>query len=954
MSISLVELLQKKNISYNYFINSKLRFNENIQEHAKWLFNTILSVPYPGSPDTDIVRKDHGLQHVARAAIYVPIFANLYSQFQGENLPKLTNDDIKLLQIGALFHDAGREAEGEDKWDCDSAALCYFYLTLVLNVSRSRAIQIAEAIANKDLHEDGYFKLCENDGEIGWQIVQAPDSKSIYQKLIHDPDCADIIRVERTFEKEYLDFYQDIAASNPNALNILNETLNEVKAFIASQGDKYSEQNVDVKKQFEHENGFSTILELADKDFKLLSKLYHEIVPDAPKITQQVETVKTTHDRNEDEELRKFSKTLLQRLEYIAQLKGNANKPSSETGLKITSPLTQTQAYLKLKLGSEFSNDPDKDVDNFINNYSMLKEKLIDPHFLKVIKENVRNEIEHADKTVFYHATESGIGFLNDILTEFRRQLFYMGEGRNVVVLRAFDDIFKEITTLDNFVDVFSASGRKKINNNVGNYQHYALSANPTLFSNDGNTNSSTLFIFHEGKSLLPPNINDILLTFLTQMGVKLPIENLTNLFKQFLQQDDRILYQIFMSDDVVNELDYSSRNFGELDHHRKHDESNSEDKCACASFPIKVLRESPERFHEIIGHDVNTLQTRIFLKPDQMYHSDKVITFKSRRRDIPPEIISEYERNLKQIVEDVLTESFASCTFAASTGIPKASSMFFRKPPTQVTHAHMYQKIFDRPLPKSALEETMCLAIRYGCSNFISKPAESKMLILNAHQKLLYLGTGAAPVYFAAFSNMSDQQIEFSTTLISQFVASGKSKWHTTTVLNEYLNYVTDDYVPDNKSSEDVIKCVNLINKTSKENDFIMLTIFKLLQKMKYNDLDKNANLIERIVNNFTYKDYNTLDSIFEAIEKLDENCFEQVLTHAYDVFTYYKPSNNNEILDFFTRYQNISSKEINDVILTISNSTYKVNANLTLKDLLPMIEERSFISVSITPDLM
>src|SRR5262249_16303976 len=154
---------------------------------------------------------------------------------------KLTEREIKLLQIAALFHDAAREDEQEDRWDHESGLLLYYYLTRLLKVDKSEAKLFAEAIANKDVHPE-FFVLEENPdnlNEVSWKKLTPTSQKNIYQKLLHDADCLDIIRTCDHFDAEHLDFYKEIASVKKNELanEEMAHLITEARSLIEIQGD---------------------------------------------------------------------------------------------------------------------------------------------------------------------------------------------------------------------------------------------------------------------------------------------------------------------------------------------------------------------------------------------------------------------------------------------------------------------------------------------------------------------------------------------------------------------------------------------------------------------------------------------------------------------------------------------------------------------------------------------
>lgn len=227
--VNLSKILQNKNLSAEIFESKHApTLDSDIAEHAVWAFTHIYSVAYPNAQripvaiGTNIARYVHGIQHVSRVALFVLVFANLFRKHGDPEAMQLSEADIKLLQIAALFHDSAREDEGEDKWDHESAIFLYFYLTQVLDVACEKAKLIAEATANKDANAPGrYFEIAEDEfGMVTCRFKTLPlnAKKNIYQKLIQVGDCLDILRARPAFDAKYLDFYKDIVGHGQNNL----------------------------------------------------------------------------------------------------------------------------------------------------------------------------------------------------------------------------------------------------------------------------------------------------------------------------------------------------------------------------------------------------------------------------------------------------------------------------------------------------------------------------------------------------------------------------------------------------------------------------------------------------------------------------------------------------------------------------------------------------------------
>jgi len=274
---SLFEILAKKRLSKQLFDNKvDLTLEMPIDFHVAWVYNNIYSIPYPKTGISVIIpRQIHGIQHVTRAAINIQIFANLYRRYGDREALALNDEDIKLLQIAALFHDSAREDEDEDLWDQESGLFLYQYLTKILKINPAKAKLLAEAIANKDADTTNYYEL---SSDMTWikRTFDAP--KNIYQKLIHDADCLEIIRARDHFDAEYLDFYKDIAKINEEAFEIMAKLITEARSLIANQGDARLRLDNDIKIQYENQNAFRNIMNFINNHkalYPLIIALYN-------------------------------------------------------------------------------------------------------------------------------------------------------------------------------------------------------------------------------------------------------------------------------------------------------------------------------------------------------------------------------------------------------------------------------------------------------------------------------------------------------------------------------------------------------------------------------------------------------------------------------------------------------------------------------------------------------
>ncbi|WP_304607789.1 SidE phosphodiesterase domain-containing protein [Legionella sp. MW5194] len=288
VSLPVQELLESKGILVNWFdpAERSLTLEHDLHEHVQWAYSHVYQYAYRISyEETAIARFHHGIQHVTRAANYARVFANLYRKYGDEEAQHLSENDIKLIQIALLFHDSAREGDNEDLWDHESAILLYCYLTRVLHVDSQTAKQVAEATANKDPSpEKGYFELNEDkDGQLSWQFSQFEGGgfpkKTIYQKIIHDCDCLDIIRARNQYDANYLDFYKDIASHNELALEEMAELIIEARGLIHHQGDSYITKDEDSKLEYENGEAHARIVtDMESGPYPILQALHKRLL----------------------------------------------------------------------------------------------------------------------------------------------------------------------------------------------------------------------------------------------------------------------------------------------------------------------------------------------------------------------------------------------------------------------------------------------------------------------------------------------------------------------------------------------------------------------------------------------------------------------------------------------------------------------------------------------------
>lgn len=183
--------------------------DSHFHELAQAAIESYYLIPYPGKEDIkpQINRPRHGGFHVSSAALNLEMFIELYQKYAPTYLNELKTQDssslnpetIKLLKLAAIYHDSANinEVEGDEKAHAENFKRDMLSLGFSL-----------------DLVEPITLAIEKKDGAAGKnkKSSETKETKNIYQKLIHDADCLDIIRVvtEGHFDREYLDIFNDL------------------------------------------------------------------------------------------------------------------------------------------------------------------------------------------------------------------------------------------------------------------------------------------------------------------------------------------------------------------------------------------------------------------------------------------------------------------------------------------------------------------------------------------------------------------------------------------------------------------------------------------------------------------------------------------------------------------------------------------------------------------------
>ncbi len=145
----------------------------------------------------------HGIMHAIGCMELILPVHNLYKKHVSryeESLELIGNafgfsieELITLVQIAALFHDSGRQDEGDDYWDAESGENLYQFL-IQHEVDETLAFILKQTIAHKD-NADKF-----NQNTIQWGL----ENLDYLRQLVNSADTLEVIRVRNIFYYRYL------------------------------------------------------------------------------------------------------------------------------------------------------------------------------------------------------------------------------------------------------------------------------------------------------------------------------------------------------------------------------------------------------------------------------------------------------------------------------------------------------------------------------------------------------------------------------------------------------------------------------------------------------------------------------------------------------------------------------------------------------------------------------
>ena len=181
------------------------------------------------------VRHIHGAIHSSRVAMWIPVLISVRRSLNDKNAMAFSDDMLPWVMKAALLHDSGRRADASrdtPKEEAMSGENCENHL-LSIGCPAKLAGTLSSAICNKDgCNKDG----CNKDGcnkDAHNRLV-----KTFIEKLIHDADCLEIMRVPAgsRFDIAKLDIFQDLKDKD-NIHDTLYTLADQVRTVIHQQHD---------------------------------------------------------------------------------------------------------------------------------------------------------------------------------------------------------------------------------------------------------------------------------------------------------------------------------------------------------------------------------------------------------------------------------------------------------------------------------------------------------------------------------------------------------------------------------------------------------------------------------------------------------------------------------------------------------------------------------------------
>ena len=198
--------------------------NDTFLAESQALVHRYMHRPLPGHTAIPgiITREIHGAMHLCRAAVWIPVLLSVRCSLGDTEATRMATTvqgqtELCATMKAAMLHDSGREGEGCDtpEWEQASGFHCEDHL-LALGFCPKLAASCREGIINKDRKDRS--------------------QKTLIEKLIHDADCLEVMRVRNQFDIAELDLFYEFQ-ERPGAIDQIGQLCGEVRSVIAMQGD---------------------------------------------------------------------------------------------------------------------------------------------------------------------------------------------------------------------------------------------------------------------------------------------------------------------------------------------------------------------------------------------------------------------------------------------------------------------------------------------------------------------------------------------------------------------------------------------------------------------------------------------------------------------------------------------------------------------------------------------
>jgi hypothetical protein len=301
---------------------------------------------------------------------------------------------------------------------------------------------------------------------------------------------------------------------------------------------------------------------------------------------------------------------------------------------------SQSDLHFLAMMGDQFhehNSSPEKKVDAFDLIYSQLPVAMNDAQRAQFAQMLIEEQ-QHPDQYVFYHATKSSVGFIYDVITEFRKQLELRYD--DVYYLRAFDDVFT-YENVHNLVTI-SSHDHNEIFRDVG------LAVNPFLFGSDGEKCESSYFYYLTDFSQIYPEQKTIFDYFAKRLKLgDVDFSILEAIFKERIENSGGVLYQIFIDKSVVDQVAAPATLNGRINPLKTNEGELKE-----FSAVFNKLRQDPKTHAKYI----KTLQARLYLKPE-IFHDTSKVQIKTYRA-YPLADDEAYKKELRETIMGCLNPS--------------------------------------------------------------------------------------------------------------------------------------------------------------------------------------------------------------------------------------------------------------------------------------------------------